>query len=210
MASRLPRCGWFCPRCRGCSSSRNREPRAMTRNTTFALLLMLLGMAGSQRAGAMTPEERREYLAKLQQILPDVPSFREWLQKTGELPPDFDALPRINGLPEPLRFLDGKAVRTPGEWQSRRTEIRRLFEKYDLGTFPPKPKLDRAVVLDETPGKGYLVRNLRLEFGPGSKGTMRVQVMIPDGKGPFPVLISPNLAGWAPSLLRRGYLSCGY
>jgi hypothetical protein len=143
-------------------------------------------MAHSQSA-AMTPEERHEYLAKLQQILPDVPSFRDWLQKTGELPPDFDALPRINGLPEPLQFLDGKAVRTPREWQSRRAEIRRLFEKYDLGTFPPKPKLDRAVVLDETPGKGYLVRNLRLEFGPGSKGTMRVQVMIPDGKGPFPV-----------------------
>ena len=54
------------------------------------------------------------------------------------------------------------------------------------------------------------MRNVRLEFGPGSKGTMRVQVMIPDGKGPFPVLISPNLGGWAPSLLRRGYISCGY
>jgi pimeloyl-ACP methyl ester carboxylesterase len=182
----------------------------MTRNTTFALLLMLFSMAGSQSAGAMTPEERREYLARLQQILPDVPAFREWLQKTGELPPDFDALPRINGLPEPLRFLDGRAVRTPREWQARRTEIRQLFEKYDLGAFPPKPKLDRVVILDETPGKGYLVRNVRLEFGPGSKGTMRVQLMIPDGKGPFPVLISPSLGGWAPSLLRRGYISCGY
>jgi pimeloyl-ACP methyl ester carboxylesterase len=182
----------------------------MSRFTIVALLPMLLGVAVSPPARAMTPEERKEYLAKLQQILPDVPSFREWLQKTGELPPDFDALPRINGLPEPLRFLDGRAVRTPVEWQSRRKEIRQLFEKYDLGTFPPKPKLDRAVILDETPGKGYLVRNLRLEFGLGSKGTMRVQVMIPEGKGPFPVLISPNLGGWAPSLLRRGYISCGY
>src|SRR5271169_6185515 len=141
MASRLLRCGWFCPRCRRCSSSRNREAWAMARFTTFALLLMLLGMAGSQPAGAMTPEERREYLAKLQQILPDVPSFREWLQKTGELPPDFDALPRINGLPDPLQFLNGKPVRTPRDWPSRRAEIRQLFEKYDLGAFPPKPKL---------------------------------------------------------------------
>jgi pimeloyl-ACP methyl ester carboxylesterase len=182
----------------------------MVRLTTIALLPLLLGLAGSQPARAMTPEERRDYLAKLQQILPDVPSFREWLQKTGELPPDFDSFPRVNGLPEPLRFLDGRPVRTPAEWLSRRAEIRRLFEKYDLGTFPPKPKLDRAAVLDETPGKGYLVRNLRLEFGPGGKGTMRVQVMIPEGKGPFPVLISPNLGGWAPSLLRRGYISCGY
>ena len=94
--------------------------------------------------------------------------------------------------------------------KSRRAEIQQLFEKYDLGTFPPKPKLDRVVALDETHGNGYLIRNVRLEFGPGSRGTMRVQLMIPDGKGPFPVLISPNLAGWGPSLLRRGYISCGY
>lgn len=176
---------------------------------TYLALLLISGMAASP-ARAMTPDERREYLAKLQQILPDVPSFREWLQKTGELPPDFDALPRINALPEPLQFLNGRTVRTPRDWPARRAEIRQLFEKYDLGTFPPKPKLDRAVVLDETRGKGYLVRNVRLEFGPGSRGTLRVQVMIPDGKGPFPVLISPNLTGWAPSLLRRGYISCGY
>jgi hypothetical protein len=48
--------------------------------------------------------------------------------------------PRINGHPEPLRFLDGRAVATPLDWQKRRAEIRRLFEKYDLGTFPPRPK----------------------------------------------------------------------
>jgi len=159
---------------------------------------------------AMTPEELREYGQKLLKILPDVPAFNEWLAKTGEIPPDFDAFPKINGLPDPLKFLDGRTVRTPRDWKARRAEIRQLFEKYDLGTFPPKPKLDRAVVLDETPGKGYTARNLRLEFGPGSKGTMRVQLMIPDGKGPFPVLISPNLPGWAPSLLRRGYISAGY
>jgi len=174
------------------------------------LALVLAGIAGWHPAGAMTPEERREYLAKLQQILPEAPAFREWLQKTGEIPPDFDALPRVNGLPEPLRFLDGTPVRTPTEWRARRTEIRQLFERYDLGTFPPKPRLDRVVMLDETPGKGYLVRNVRLEFGPESRGTMRVRVVIPEGKGPFPVLISPNLAGWAPSLIRRGYISCGY
>ena len=176
------------------------------RIASLALLAVLL----MRPAGAMTEQERREYLAKLQQILPDVPSFRDWLQKTGELPPDFDALPRINGLPDPLRFVDGRPVRTARDWQARRAEIREYYEKYDIGSFPPKPKIDRAIVLDETPGKGYLVRNVRLEFGPGSKGTLRVQVMIPDGKGPFPVLISPNLAGWSPSLLRRGYISAGY
>ena len=158
----------------------------------------------------MTLEERRQYLEKLQKILPDVPSFNEWLQSSRELPPDFDSLPRINGLPDPLKLLDGRTVRSPQDWTRRRAEIRQLFEKYQLGTFPPKPKIDRAVLVDETPGRGYIVRNVRLEFGPQSKGTLRVQVMIPDGKGPFPVLISPNLTGWAPSLLRRGYISAGY
>jgi pimeloyl-ACP methyl ester carboxylesterase len=178
----------------------------MPRMMRICLLTAALVVA----APSMTQEERRQYLEKLQQILPDVPSFREWLQKTGELPPDFDALPRVNGLPDPLKFLDGRVVRTPQEWRARRAEIRQLFEKYQLGTFPPRPKVDHIVVVDETPGKGYLVRNLRLEFGPFSKGTMRLQVMIPEGKGPFPVLISPNLTGWAPSLLRRGYISAGY
>jgi pimeloyl-ACP methyl ester carboxylesterase len=176
-----------------------------------ALAFLVIGLLpGWQKAGAMTPDERRQYLEKLQQILPDVPSFTAWLQKTGEIPPDFDSFPRVNGLPDPLHFLDGRPVRNAQEWRARRAEIQQLFEKYDLGTFPPKPKLDHVVVLDETPGTGYLIRNVRLEFGPGGKGSMRVQVMIPTGKGPFPTLISPNLNGWAPSLLRRGYISAGY
>jgi hypothetical protein len=183
--------------------------RTMLRPTPVSVIVIAL-VAGGSVANAMTPAERRQYLAKLQQILPPVPSFQAWLEKTGELPPDFDSLPRVNGLPDPLRFLDGRPVRTPREWRSRRAEIGQLFEKYDLGTFPPKPRLDHVTVLDETPGKGYLIRNVRLEFGPGGKGSLRVQVMIPEGKGPFPVLISPNLIGWAPSLLRRGYISAGY
>ena len=179
----------------------------MLRRVLFAVILILTSFRALR---AMTQEERRQYLSKLQTIVPDVPSFHQWLDKTGELPPDFDALPRVNGLPDPLKFLDGRPVRTPLEWKARRAEIRQLFEKYQSGTFPPRPKLDRAVVLDETHGKGYLIRNVRLEFGPESKGTMRVQVMIPDGKGPFPVLMAPSLAGWGPALLRRGYISAGF
>src|SRR5579863_253607 len=158
----------------------------------------------------MTVEERREYLDKLLKTLPPAQQFQQWLDKTGELPPDFDALPRMNALPDPLKFLDGKSVKNAADWRNRRAEIWQLYQKYDIGTFPAKPKLDRVVMLDETPGNGYLIRNVRLEFGPQSKGSMRVQVMIPEGQGPFPVLLSPSLPGWGPSLLRRGYISAGY
>ena len=55
-----------------------------------------------QSGHAMTPEQRREYRDKLVEILPKVPAFEEWLERTDELPPDFDSLPKINGLPDPL------------------------------------------------------------------------------------------------------------
>lgn len=183
----------------------------MTSRTAILTFTALAGLlAPVQRSYSMTPEERRDYLAKLLKILPPAPSFQEWLDKTGELPPDYDALPKVNGLPDPLTFLNGRTVKTAADWRARRAEIWQLYQKYDIGTFPAKPKLERVAPLDETPGNGYIVRNVRLEFGPQGKGTMRVQLMIPSGAGPFPVLISPNLAGWSPALLRRGYISAGY
>src|ERR1700689_5336607 len=114
----------------------------MTRKIAVLLLTALPLMTP---ASAMTEQERREYLDKLLKILPPAPQFQQWLDKTGELPPDFDALPRMNGLPAPLKFLDGKPVKNAADWKARRAEIWSLYQKYDLGTFPPKPKLDRTV-----------------------------------------------------------------
>ncbi|HEX7362606.1 MAG TPA: hypothetical protein VF283_19105, partial [Bryobacteraceae bacterium] len=164
----------------------------------------------SQSVSTATRQDREEYLKKLLQILPHSPFFNKWLEKTGELPPDFDALPRVNTLPDPLQFLDGRRVSSREQWPARRAEILQLSEKYVWGTFPPKPKIDRVVVLNETHSKGFLVRNVRLQFGPGGKGRLRVQLVIPDGAGPFPVLVCNTLEGWAPAALRRGYISAGY
>src|SRR6266481_6221639 len=105
-----------------------RQPRLLA---LLALLVIALPSA------ATTPEQRRAYLDRLVQTLPAVPSFNTWLLRTGELPPDFDALPKINGLPDPLRFLDGHMVKTPEDWTARRAEIFALEQKFDVGTFPP-------------------------------------------------------------------------
>jgi pimeloyl-ACP methyl ester carboxylesterase len=160
---------------------------------------------------SMTPDERREYLGKLLQTLPEAPAFQQWLSTSGRLPPDFDALPRSNDLPDPLRFLDGRPVRTQDEWNARKQEIKRLFEQYALGTFPPHPKLERVVTIDETNGPGYRLRHVRLVFGPESKGTLRVELFIPDGPGPFPVFMgTPWARPWAQQALRRKYLCALY
>jgi len=184
----------------------------MLKRTLF--LLSLLGF--TLAVHGMSLDERRSYLDWMLKNLPDDPPFTAWQKASGELPPDFDALPKVNRLPDPLRGLDGREVQSPAEWPARRAEIRQLFEKYVTGTFPPKPPLDRAVVLGETRGEGYVIRSLRLEFGPGSKGTVRVAVTLPDGPGPFPVLIHPDLTAagpsgsWEPLLIRRGYASVAY
>src|SRR5262249_54638006 len=98
-------------------------------------LLVLLAFVLIQPAFPMSEQERRDYLDHLLKILPPAPEFQKWLAKSNELPPDFDALPRINGLPDPLKFLDGRPVRTAAEWRQRRAEIWQLYQKYDIGTF---------------------------------------------------------------------------
>jgi len=185
----------------------------MKRQLRIVALLALLVIARS--LPAMTAEERRAYLDKLVQTLPAVPSFNAWLQRTGELPPDFDALPKINGLPDPLRFLDGHIVKTAADWKARRAELFVLEQKYDIGTFPPKPKLDNVVVLNEDNANGQITRNLRLEFGPDRKATLRATITIPAGAGPFPVMISPSInpagaAGFGGVALARGYIAAGF
>jgi hypothetical protein len=68
----------------------------MRRRLIWTILVFLIF---ARPLRALTLSERREYLDKLLQTLPDTPSWQKWLQNSGELPPDFDALPRNNSLP---------------------------------------------------------------------------------------------------------------
>ena len=195
-------------------------------------LLFVATLSVVAAATAMTPEERRAHLDWMRQNLPAVPAWDEWQQKTGGLPPDFDALPRANFLPDPFRFADGRTVTMPADWTARRAEIRALYERHIIGRLPPRPKIARVVPVEENKGEGYGTRTVRLEFGPDGKGTIQVTVTIPsqvdgDLRAPssvansqadgarrspsttrqYPVLIG---TGWTAPLIRRGYASCSY
>ncbi len=156
----------------------------------------------------MTPAERQAHLQWMQAHLPAVPTWNEWQQKTGALPPDFDALPSANFLPDPFTFHDGRTVKMPADWPVRRAEIRQLYQKHISGSLPPKPKLDRVVPVEETKSAGYTTRVVRLEYGPESRITTQVTLTLPEGSGPFPVLIGGG--SWSTSLIRRGYAACEY
>ncbi len=122
--------------------------RRKTIATTLVLAVSAAIFGTSAKTRAMSPDERKAYRDHLLQILPNVPSFNDWLKKTDALPPDFDALPRSNENPDPLKFFDGRPVKTAEDWKARRAEIIDLFEKYDIGTLPPKPSLDSVTEVD--------------------------------------------------------------
>ncbi len=166
-------------------------------------------MPGAVFAAAQSPAEREQEWKKLEAVLPAAPEFDAWQKKTGAVPPDWSTLPKHNLLPDPLTSVDGHAVKNAKDWQGRRAEIDALSQKYVWGKVPPRPVLERAEVIDEHHASGYTVRNVRL-ICCGGKGSVRARVYIPDGSGPMPVMINADLYGWAPELLRRGYISAGY
>lgn len=60
----------------------------------------------------------------------------------------------------------------------------------------------------ETKSAGYTTRVVRLEYGPKNKSTTQVTFTLPEGSGPFPVLIGGG--NWSTSLIRRGYAACEF
>src|SRR5215216_776591 len=82
----------------------------------FAVALVVMGhplWAGSE-------QDPRAHLEWMLKSLPEAPQFAQWQQRTGELPPDFAALPRTNFLPDPLTFVNGRTVRNRPDWSARR------------------------------------------------------------------------------------------
>ena len=134
-------------------------------------------------------------------------SWEEWQKRTGEMPPDFSKMRSQPLLPDPL-----EGVRSISDWSKRRVLIRSQLEKWVTGTMPPSPQNLRAIVTKETNEGNITVRDVRLEFGPDHKATLRVQLLIPRGKGPFPAFLTnhPRNWPWVATAVRRGYMGVIY
>ncbi len=138
----------------------------------------------------------------------------DWQKRTGELPPDFDKLPSIPFLPDPLVINEGGKdipIRTQEQWQKKREQIKKDFQYWVSGTVPPAPKTyERTILSDWIEGKTH-IQMVELKFGPGNKARMTLELMIPEGTGPFPVYLTQwNHRSWAQLAVRRGYIGCIY
>lgn len=178
--------------------------------------LLLLGLGPETAAGQVQPgaasgvPRQRAVLEELRRILPQSEPWEQWLQSSGELPPDFDALPTVPFLPDPLRRADG-SLATREQWPQRRLEILKEFQRWILGTAPPPPNNVRATDIRTRQELGATVQHLTLRFGPNHQAQVHVELIVPPGPGPFPVLLTPEPhRSWALVAVSRGYLGCVY
>jgi pimeloyl-ACP methyl ester carboxylesterase len=182
----------------------------MTMYRVIAVMLVLCVSATAQNEAA-----RKVYLETLQDMTPAQKEFSNWLKKSEELPPDFENMPSIPNLPDPLLIdentLDEWSITTPEEWYAHRETLKTLFQKYITGTVPPRPDNLVVKVLSEVTQAHATVREVELRFGPGHEAKLDLTLYIPRGEGPFPVFISQdNHRAWGLIALRRGYIACIY
>jgi hypothetical protein len=142
-------------------------------------------------------------------------TWEDWVRRTGALPPDFASMPSIPDLPDPLLMYENggtKRVRTPAEWEHHKKWLRSQIEQWMFGHMPPAPNNLRARITQTEKEGNVTIRHVVLEFGPGHRGTLRVQLMIPPGPGPFPVFLTnhPRTRPWVATAVRRGYIGCIY
>jgi hypothetical protein len=116
----------------------------------------------------------------------------------------------------PLVFADGTKVRTPADWQRRRTEIVAEWESL-LGEWPPlitEPKLE---ILESQRREEFVQHRVRFQWTPNEKTTG--YLLVPPGEGPFPAVVTlfyePETAigigtpnrDFALQLARRGFVT---
>jgi dienelactone hydrolase len=77
---------------------------------------------------------------------------------------------------------------------------------------PPAPDNLRSTVTATTKEGRTTLRQVRLEFGPERRASLRIELVIPDGPGPFPVFLTNHARNrpWIYTAVRRGYIAAIY
>ncbi len=150
----------------------------------LGVVLVLAGLAypapGHVPAGSLR-------LSRLDaQVVADAPQFVQWQQRTGELPPDFGALPRNDFPAGPLTFMNGRPSGTPrtGPRDAPRNSAATSRSGRSARCRQGR-RSSSTTVQSETPGNGYLTRVVAIVYGPQADKTTTVTVTltIPQGAG---------------------------
>lgn len=195
------------------------------------LLLTLLFISGFLFVGDVYGQEdtavRKRYLADLKDIIIDQrfqkntrrvtlqdSTWVEWLERTGELPPDFSMMKSTPFLPDPLQSeKDGQvfSIRTEEQWKEKKEWIKAQYKYWVSGEFPEKPDNLKSEILLDSVSEGVRIQKIRLSFGPEQAAKMHLELWFPEGKKDLPVFMTQfTHHEWGRLALRRGYAVCLY
>lgn len=115
---------------------------------------------------------------------------------SNELPeykfPSVDKLPDRKGMPDPFVMHDGSRVATRADWARQRHYLKAMLAYYQYGHMPPRPqklKVKQTASTKVFNGKAVDIRlTVTISRGPKSVD-LRVGLIKPAGRGPFPVVI---------------------
>jgi hypothetical protein len=145
--------------------------RFTIRSTIVALAVAALAVAGATTlVPRATPAQAAAAAVEDEGANCPVPSL-----------PDAGSLPTEAKLPDPFKRLDGTRITTAADWQCRRTEIKKLAEKFVYGEKPAKP----ASVTGTVSSTGITVNVAHN----GRSSSFTAKVELPSGSGPFPAVV---------------------
>jgi len=170
---------------------------------------------------------RQQYLSDLKHIIIDQrfqantrrathqdSTWVEWLERSGELPPDFSKMKSTPFLPDPLVYeKNGKEhpIKTKEEWQDKKQWIREQYKYWISGNFPEAPKNMSSEILLDSVGDGVRIQKIRLNFGPSQAAKLHMELWLPLGGKNLPVFMTQYThLDWGRLALRRGYAVCTY
>ena len=133
-------------------------------------------------------------------------------------PPKFEDLPASREMPDLMRFADGRRVTDLEDWELRREEMKAVLLYYQYGRMPAAPERVSAQMESRkrhSSDKGTDERwTLRIESNGRPSLKMRFALYVPEGDGPFPVVIrEEGTLGRTKQIgmfLERGYMFVEY
>jgi len=118
----------------------------------------------------------------------------------------------------PLKFADGRPVKSAGDWEKRRREILKTWHEA-LGPWPALIARPRVEHRKKENRDNFTQHQVSVEVAPGAKRDG--YLLVPDGKGPFPAVLvvfydpetgigkgkRSKLLDFAYQLARRGFVT---
>lgn len=191
--------------------------------------LLLLGLCLLSLQLQAQEEKRKEFLEQLTPFLdastgswaskawvsPLDSNWQAWLDRTGELPPNFDIIP-TQVLPHDLMkdLVTEDDITSKEQWKKQRRLMSDILKTWLSGTFPPKPEAIQAEILENKVERGIRIEQVRISWGNHVDLSIRASIYYPPGEGPFPVFMTPGTKGhsWISisQALSRGYICVQY